>query len=74
MIGGLTGRPVANSTGPGSPTPTPRTSAASRPISLEQLVERMLEPRQHLVGALRDGDLVGVLGEHLAREVGHRHT
>src|SRR5918994_45314 len=33
MIGGLTGWPVANATGPGNPTPTPRTSAAPRPIS-----------------------------------------
>ena len=33
MIGGLTGRPVANSTGPGTPTPTPRTSPRPRPAS-----------------------------------------
>ena len=33
MIGGVTGRPVANSTGPGSPMPTPRSSVRSRPDS-----------------------------------------
>src|ERR687898_570758 len=37
MIGGLTGWPVANATGPGNPTPTPRTSAAPRPISASSL-------------------------------------
>ena len=31
MIGGNTGLPVANSTGPGRPTPTPRSSPTSRP-------------------------------------------
>ncbi len=30
MIGGLTGAPMAKATGPGTPTPIPRTSAAVR--------------------------------------------
>src|SRR3954452_5711857 len=33
MIGGWDGRPVENSTGPGTPTPTARTSAGVRPAS-----------------------------------------
>ena len=33
MIGGLIGRPVACSTGPGSPTPIPASSSGRRPVS-----------------------------------------
>ena len=50
MIGGFTGRPLANSTGPGTPIPMPRTSPASRPVSLEQLGEALRRPAEHRLG------------------------
>ncbi len=44
MIGGLVGRPVANSTGPGTPMPTPATSSAVRPASL-RMVDQIVHSR-----------------------------
>ena len=40
MIGGFTGAPTANATGPGTPTPIPRTSAADRPTEASSSVKR----------------------------------
>ena len=72
MIGGDTGLPVANSTGPGRPTPTPRRSPMSRPARRRRSVEGPLQPREDDVGALGDGDVLGVLGQHPAGQVGDR--
>ena len=40
MIGGWTGRPVANSTGVGTPIPIPRTSESARPTSARSAWKR----------------------------------
>ena len=74
MIGGLTGRPVSNSTGPGTPMPIPRTSAGPFPVALKQLVEAGRHPGQHLARPQRDVEVAGALGERRAGQVGHGHA
>jgi hypothetical protein len=52
MIGGLTGRPVWNSTGPGTPIPIPRTPAAALAVAASSSSKRSPEvPRQLVVPA-----------------------
>ena len=55
MIGGLVGRPVACSTGPGSPMPTPARSAGSRPVAAHEPAAVLDDPAQHGVGT--EGDV-----------------
>ena len=70
MIGGLVGRPVANSTGPGRPMPTPTTSAIRRPAAAHEGAAPIDDPRQDLVRADRDVEVDDVVGEHGCGEVG----
>jgi hypothetical protein len=62
MIGGATGVPVTNSTGPGT-------------LGLAQeAVERLLEPREHDLRSLGDRDVLARLGQDVAGQVGDRHA
>ena len=40
---------------------------AGAPGLEEQAIERLLEPGEHDLGAVGDGDVVDILGQHLAR-------
>ena len=71
IAGGLTGRPVSKSTGPGSPMPTPSTSLQSRPVLREQLGEPGLDPVEHDLGALVDLQRCRELDQRLRAEVAH---
>ena len=69
MIGGLTARPAANSTGPGRPMPTPRTSAGRAAGLGQQRGEPLVQPGQHDLGPPGDVHLGGLLDEQRAVEV-----
>jgi hypothetical protein len=61
MIGGEMGRPVRNSTGPGTPMPMPHSAAGQVARRPQQLVEELLDARQAALGPGRDvGRLVTV--------------
>ena len=72
MIGGLTGRPVANSTGPGTPTPIAVDVVAARARLGEGARELRLDKAEHRLGALCDVEVLGQLGENRAGEVDDR--
>ena len=70
MIGGFTGWPVANATGPGTPIPMPRTSAgASRPPRRSSSPKRSCDPVEHRLRAVADVEVQRDLGERGAGEV-----
>ena len=69
MIGGLTGRPNANSTGPGSPTPTPYTGPAFGRSASSRL-ELVPDGGEDGVGAGRDVARAVAAGEQPAGQVG----
>ena len=74
MIGGLRGRPVANSTGPGTPIPIPRTSAALAADLAEQRVEALVDPVEHRLGPGGDLDVAASSASDRAAEVGDREA
>ena len=55
MIGGEIGRPVPNSTGPGTPMPIPQIRPGSVVGRREQLPEQLLDPPEHGLRPVRDG-------------------
>ena len=71
MIGGETGRPDSNSTGPGTPMPMPQSGAGHARLG-DALVEELLDAGQHGVGAGRDVGRLLPVDDDLAREVGER--
>ena len=72
MIGGLTGRPLANSTGPGTPTPIPRTSSPERPTSSSSSREALGHPLERVLRPERDVEVGRSLGQRRAAEIAHR--
>ena len=66
MIGGCDGRPVENSTGPGTPTPTAHTSAGVSPASASTSWASR-STSASTAGAVGDVDRVPDRGEDLAR-------
>ena len=72
MIGGATGVPVTNSTGPGHADADAADVAALALGLAQQAVERLLEPGEHDLGPLGDRDVLARLGQHVAGQVGHR--
>ena len=71
MIGGETGRPDSNSTGPGTPMPMPQSEPVT-PASSTHLVEELLDAREHGVRAGGDVRCLLPVHEDLAGEVGER--
>ena len=73
MIGGLTGRPLENSTGPGTPIPMPQTSSRRcGPTSASSSLKTLVHPAEHLVGPDGDVQVGGSLDERRAVEVAER--
>ena len=70
MIGGFVGRPVACSTGPGTPMPTPARSLGVRPVAVTRRAAVLDDPAQHGVGAEGDVEVDDLVGEHRRRQVG----
>ena len=72
MIGGLTGRPVSNSTGPGMPMPMPRMSAGDFALSCSNSPKRADTHVSTCVGSTSDVHVAGALGQRGARQVADR--
>ncbi len=70
MIGGLIGRPVECSTGPGSPTPIADSSLLLRRAVWSSDLHRVDHPAEHPVGTLVDRETDVDLAEDLAGQVG----
>ncbi len=70
MIGGLVGRPVACSTGPGRPTPTPARSRDVAARLVEELAAVVEHPPQHDLGPERDVEVDVLVRQHGRRQVG----
>ena len=71
MIGGFTGRPVANETGPGHADPD-AAHVRGVPAGLgQEVAEAVVDPAEHSLRALRDVEPVLELRERRAGEVGH---
>ena len=73
MIGGLTGRPLSNSTGPGTPTPIPRTSLPDRPTSSSSSAKRSATQARAVLRPEADVQVGCALGQRRAHEIAHRH-
>ena len=73
MIGGLTGRPLSNSTGPGTPTPIPRTSLPDRPTSSSSSVKRSATQARARLRPEGDVQVGCALGQRRADEIAHRY-
>ena len=65
---------MANSTGPGSPTPTPTHFVLRTADGHQQLDKGLLEPGQHRLGPVGDGDVLGLFGQHPPGEIRDRHA
>ena len=72
MIGGLIGRPVACSTGPGRPMPIAARCLSGRRCAFSSDAHGRGHPAQHHLGALGHVEALAHLAEDLAREVGQR--
>ncbi len=72
MIGGLTGRPLSNSTGPGTPIPIPRTSSRGAPDLVEQFGEALGRPLEGVFRPECDVQVGRALGQRRAGEIAHR--
>ena len=72
MIGGCDGRPVENSTGPGTPTPTAHTSAGVRPASASTFCASRSTSASTAPGPVGDVDRVADGGEDLRGQIGDR--
>ena len=72
MIGGLTGRPLSNSTGPRHADPDPAHVVGGAPDLLEQLGEALGHPLERLLRPERDVQVGRPLGQRRAGEIAHR--
>ena len=70
MIGGFVGRPVACSTGPGSPMPTPAMSRGRRPAAATSRRPCSTTQRQHVLRTEGDVEVDELVGQHGRRQVG----
>ena len=48
----------------------PRTSSARASDLEEEAIERLLQPGEDDLGSFRHGDVMDILGQHLAGEIG----
>ena len=71
MIGGLVGRPVANSTGPGRPIADADDITEAATGAADEHPAAVDDPRQDLLRADRDVEVDDLVGEHGGGEVGH---
>ena len=69
MIGGFVGRPVACSTGPGSPIPIPARSLDGPPHGCDERPSVIDHPAQHGVGSAGDVQIDELVGEQCGGEV-----
>ena len=72
MIGGLTGCPLENATGPGTPMPIPRTSARRVAELCEQGREVLVDDAEDALGARGDVHVERLFGQGRTGEIAHR--
>ena len=72
MIGGLRGRPVACSTGPGHPDPDSADRLVAAVDLAQEDVEALVGPVEDRLGPGGDLDVPALLGENRAAEIRHR--
>ena len=73
MIGGETGVPVSNSTGPGTPMPMPHRRPGSVARVGDQLTEQLVDAGQAALRPVADVGRLVAVGDDPAVERGQRH-